>query len=75
MSDFVVHISDARALGFCVRGVKQFCDDNGLNFREFCRHGLPADAFEQTGDARALRLVETVREKQASTTGDNDEAS
>lgn len=59
--DVLVRVSDARELGFCVRGIKQFCDENGLSFRELCKNGLPAAVLEQTGDERAVKLVRYVR--------------
>lgn len=47
-----------RELGYCNRGARQFFERHGLDWRAFLAGGLPADQFERTGDAMALKLVE-----------------
>lgn len=44
--------------GFCAGGARAFFARHGLDWETFRHHGLPAEAFEATGDALALALVD-----------------
>lgn len=48
--------------GRCVPGIQTWFTRYGLDFEEFLRNGLPASAFEATGDERGLELVQIARE-------------
>lgn len=48
--------------GYCVAGMQVFFKQHGMDFKHFLRHGLPASAFIETGDAQALELVRVARE-------------
>lgn len=58
-----VYISHARKVlgpngrGYCVNGIKGFCDRNGLDFHQICREGIEAEELIKTGDEMALRIV------------------
>ena len=47
-----------RELGYCNKGARAFFRRHGLDWSAFLRRGLPAEVFEQTGDAMALKLVQ-----------------
>lgn len=52
----------ARELGYCNRGTREFFARHGMDWPTFLREGLPASAFEATGDAMALKLVKHAEE-------------
>ncbi len=57
----VVTLKDARELGYCSRGMRDWFQRHGLDWSRFIREGLPADDLLATGDAMAGALVEHVR--------------
>lgn len=56
-----VTLRDARALGYCARGCRAWCEAHGFDWGEFRGPGLDLAAVAATGDAMALRLVRAVR--------------
>jgi hypothetical protein len=48
-------------VGFCARGARAWFAQHGFDWSEFVQAGLPASAFEATGDAMALQLVAHAR--------------
>jgi hypothetical protein len=56
-----VRLRDARALGYCARGCRTWCERHGFEWSEFRGPGLPLEAVAATGDAMAVRLVQQVR--------------
>lgn len=66
MSDeLVIRVSDVRAARFCTAGMRVWFAHHGFDLAVFLREGLPASKFEATGDALALHLVKTARERAA----------
>jgi len=59
----IVTLTDARELGYCSRGLRAFFARHRLDWGQFLRQGLPAEALLDTGDAMAAALVEHVRRK------------
>lgn len=64
MDDVLVMPKHARALSYCLPGVRRFCTRHGLSWKQFVKVGLPAHAFEATGDAMAIKLAEYARGQQ-----------
>lgn len=54
----IVTVKHLRKAKYCIPGTKMFFDRHGLNWRKFCREGLPEEEFIETGDKMALNLVE-----------------
>lgn len=61
--DFIVTISDVRKSGHCASGAREFFEAQGLDFRAFLRDGVKASTLLETGDARALQVVNRTRER------------
>lgn len=59
--DPVITIDDIRKVGICASGTRRWFEANGIDFRAFMKHGIPASVLEATGDAQALRVVEAKR--------------
>ena len=49
------------ALGHCRKGLKASCDTYGLDWEKFCTVGIDEKDILKTGDARAQKLVEAVK--------------
>ena len=60
----IVTTKHMRQAGYCVNGSRVFFERYGLDWRRFIKHGLPAEQFEQTGDAMARRVAEIARGRQ-----------
>jgi hypothetical protein len=43
--------------GLCVRGAIAWFASYGLDFGQFCKHGLPEETLLATGDPFAIRVV------------------
>lgn len=65
MSELTVTIEDLRAARFCSAGMRVWFAHHGFDVMTFLRDGLPAAAFEATGDALALELVAVARSRRA----------
>jgi hypothetical protein len=63
--DPIVTIEHVRAVHLCVRGTRAWFVVNGLDFRHFLTYGLPASAFEATGDALGISVAAYAREQAA----------
>ncbi len=55
-----ITVEDCRALGYCTRGVRQFCQESGIDFRDFVKNGFDLDAARALSDGRVNRLIERV---------------
>jgi hypothetical protein len=64
-----VTLRDARALHYCARGCRTWCERHGFDWAQFRGPGLDAGAVEATGDAMALRLVLAARARAAAEAG------
>lgn len=70
MSELIVTVADVRAGGMgrgvlCARGIRDWFDRYGLDYRAFVAGGLPAATLEATGDAFALQVVAAARARAA----------
>jgi hypothetical protein len=54
----IVSVKDAVELGYCIKGIKEFCKKHNIDFRDFVNHGVDADVLLDTDDAMALKVVE-----------------
>ena len=59
--DVLVNMTHARAMNYCVPGMKLSCIKYGLDFRKFVKHGLPASELLAVGDAQIDALVEVAQ--------------
>jgi len=54
----MVYIKDAVEIGYCIKGIKEFCKRHNIDFRNFVAHGIEADILLKTEDAMAIKVVE-----------------
>ena len=57
----IIHINDIVELGYCIKGIKEFCKRHDIDFRSLVRYGIDANILIKTDDAMALKVVEHVR--------------
>lgn len=58
-----VFIEDAREIGYCVSGQKEFFKRHKLDFKGYLENGLDSEVFRKTGDAMAIKLAEHAEQK------------
>lgn len=56
-ADLRITITDCRRVGFCASGIKRWFEGYGLDFRDFLKNGIDAEAFLATGDGQAEQVV------------------
>lgn len=65
----IITLDDARAIGgrgvHCAPGIRAWFARYGLDYRAFVREGIPAHVLLDTGDAFALRVVQTALARRA----------
>lgn len=63
----IITITDVRAAGFCVRGIRRWFTDHGWTdqeFRQFLQSGIEAAELIERGDDRARYVVDKKRERE-----------
>jgi len=58
-----ITMTDCRAAGHCVRGIRDWFLARDLDFRDFLRNGISADIMLSFGDAQANNIVSRARER------------
>jgi hypothetical protein len=61
MTEALVKLEHLRALKFCSRGSRAFCERHGLDWARLVREGLPVEQVMATGDAMAQMAAERAR--------------
>lgn len=66
----IVKISDVRATGHCVLGIRRWFDSVGLDFQDFMQNGIEEERLLATGDGLAKRVVTSIQaRREVSTNG------
>ena len=55
---------DAKAMGYCNAGLRKWFPRDGISFDDFRRDGVTTDWLRATGDAMAMRLAESVEQRE-----------
>lgn len=58
-----ITIDDCRRAGHCARGVKNWFDNRGLDFKTFLKEGIDEETFTATQDAYAIEIVRLKKAK------------
>lgn len=56
--DLIITMDDCIKAGHCPVGVRNWFRQQGLNFRNFMKNGIPARDMLATGDAQGKQVVE-----------------
>lgn len=43
----LITVKDVRKAGYCLRGVKEWCKRNGIDYRSFVKNGIDTDELPQ----------------------------
>lgn len=65
----IVTTQDCQTLGYCLKAVKPWMGQNGIDFRDFVRHGVPIERIEAIDDVLAQRACAACRERYAKESG------
>lgn len=60
-----VTVQDLKTVHFCNRGGRLFFERHGLDWSDFIKNGVDAEALRATGDAMALAVVEEAERREA----------
>jgi len=60
-----VYIQDARALGYCSRGMREMCEQKGLSWENFLKNGIDAEELRKLDDSMANKLIEQAEKRNA----------
>lgn len=58
-----VYIKDAIKIGYCVKGIKEFCKKYNIDFKKMVKEGVDEEVLIATGDAMALKVVEQAKSR------------
>lgn len=58
-----IYARDAVELGYCVKGIKEFCNKYCIDFKELVKYGVEEEVLKKTGDAMALKVIEKVKSR------------
>lgn len=58
-----ITVTDCRNAGHCVKGIKNWFDQYGLDFKDFLRNGIDEETFLATNDAYAIEIVRLKKAK------------
>ena len=56
----IITVADLRPY-HCVTGIRRWFELHGLDFADFLKNGIDAEALLATGDALAINAVERIR--------------
>lgn len=61
-SDDRVTIYDVNRAGYCVKGIRHWCNQQGIPFRDFVENGFPVSEAEKMDDAIVQDVLRVKRE-------------
>jgi hypothetical protein len=47
--DPILEMRHCRGLGYCVHGLRRYCDLHGLDFKKLARNEMPVSEFAESG--------------------------
>lgn len=59
----IVTIQDIRNAGFCARGARRWAKENGWDFADFLKNGMPIEKMEAQDDYFCQTVAAYVRNK------------
>lgn len=61
----IITITDLRRSGHCARGIKNWFEVQGLDFKDFLKNGIPAETLYNTGDGQVLAALAKIEQRDA----------
>lgn len=59
-----VTIKHVRKLGYCVSGVRAWCDQHGFDFRKLVREGYTIGEISHIDDHNVRRVIDIVKQEE-----------
>lgn len=56
-----ITIQHVRAVGYCAKGAREFCDKYGFDWSDFLHNGVSEERLLETGDAMAEAIVKAAK--------------
>ncbi len=60
----IVTTKHTRALQYCNKGVRAFCQQHNIDYQNFIKNGIDADDLLKTNDVMAIKLIEHAKSKE-----------
>lgn len=58
-----ITMTDLRSIGMCSSGAWAFCNEWGIDYKDFLTNGIDSELLLATEDGMAIEVVEHVRNK------------
>lgn len=56
----LITVESCRKAGYCLKGVKEWCKRNGVDYKSFVRHGIDSDTLPNDYYVNQLIRVDTL---------------
>lgn len=56
----LITVGSCRKAGYCLKGVKEWCKRNGVDYKSFVRHGVDSDTLPNDYYVNQLIRVDTL---------------
>lgn len=56
----LITVESCRKAGYCLKGVKEWCKRNGVDYKNFVRHGVDSDTLPNDYYVNQLIRVDTL---------------
>lgn len=60
----IVTTKDTRALQYCNKGVRAFCQQHNIDYQNFIKNGIEETDLLKTNDVMAIKLIEHAKSKE-----------
>ena len=57
----LVRVTHARRLGYCNKGVREFCKRHGIDFYRFRHEGIPTNELEHIDDSMLQAVIKEAK--------------
>lgn len=61
--EIIVTVHDCRKLGYCMKAIRPWFTQQGFDFRDFVRHGIPASKLRPTNNVFAENVIKQARKR------------
>jgi len=59
----LIKIRHAVELGYCIKGIKEFCKQHNIDFKKFVVYGIEEEELANIDDAMVIKIIEHAKEE------------
>lgn len=59
----LIKIRHAVELGYCIKGIKEFCKQHNIDFKKFVVYGIEEEELLKTEDAMVIKVIEHAKKE------------